>query len=123
MRYLPHLLGLVFVATLAGCSSSVTLPPVKPENVDVFLPGSLPKEDYKVMSRFQITGELNTPDQELINRARAQAAEKGADGVIITALRRTSEGGVELNLSQEQQKILEAQAVYYPSRLPDLKNK
>lgn len=121
MRYLPHLLGLVFVATLAGCGSSVTLPPVKPENVDVFLPGSLPKEAYKVMSRFQITGELSTPDQELINRARARAAEKGADGVIITALRRTSEGGVELNLSQEQQKILEAQAVYYPSRHPDLK--
>lgn len=123
MRHVFRLLTVGLTLTLlAGCSSKVELPPVAPEDVEVFLPGSLPKEDYKIMSRFEVRLGLQEPDQRLIDRARERAAQLGADAVVITAMRRTSEGGVDLNLSQEQEKILDALAVYYPSKHPELQN-
>lgn len=123
MRHVFRLLTVTLTLTLlGGCSSKVELPPVAPEDVEVFLPGSLPKQDYKIMSRFEVRLGLQEPDQMLIDRARERAAQLGADAVVITAMRRTSEGGVDLNLSQEQEKILDALAVYYPSKHPELQN-
>lgn len=110
------------LALMAGCSSSVNLPPVEPEDVEVFLPGSQPQESYEVMTRFTVRVGLQDSDQMLIDGARARAAEMGADAVIVMSMRRTSEGGVDLDLSQEQEKILEALAVYFPSRHPELEN-
>ena len=123
MKYFPALFVTVLAAGLAGCGSGVQLPPVEPDQVEVFMPGSFPTEDIKVISRIEEAVDLSTPDREVIEIAKERAAQVGADAVVITSIRRTSEGQVELNLEQEQQKILEAMAVYFPSRHPELSNK
>jgi hypothetical protein len=120
MRHLTALVVAVLVAVMVACGAGVKLPPVAPEEVEVFLPGSYPDEDYKVLARFDTQVPLNVSDSELIERARAQAAEYGADALVISGIRRTTEGQIELNLQQEQVKILDAMAVYYPSRHPEL---
>lgn len=123
MRHFPALLAAVLVVGLAGCGGGVQLPPVAPEKVEIFLPGSFPIESYKVITRVEEQVGLDVPDNELINRARVRAAELGADALVIQAIRQTTEGRVEMDLGQEQQKILEAVAVYYPSRHPELSGK
>jgi hypothetical protein len=122
MRHISYVLAIGLLTAAIACGSTMRLPPVQPEDVDVFMPGSYPSEDYEVMTRFNVRVGLQEPDQTLVDRARARAAEIGADAVVVTAIRRTSEGGVDMDLSQEQQKILEALAVYYPSRHPELDN-
>ena len=96
------------------------MPPVEPQDVEVFMPGQPPGENYEILSRLQEEVSLDTPDQQLIDRARADAAEMGADALVVTAIRRTTEGQIETNLGQEQMKIIEALAVYFPSRHPEL---
>lgn len=123
MKYFPALCVMVLVAGIAGCGSAVQLPPVEPEQVEIFMPGSFPTEDYEVIARISESVDLNTPDREVIDMAQERAAELGADALVIQAIRRTSEGEVEMNLQQEQQKIIEALAVYYPSRHPELSSK
>lgn len=123
MKYFPALSVMVLVAGLAGCGSGVQLPPVQPDDVEVFMPGSFPMEEYKIIARISESVDLNTPDSEVIDMAQERAAELGADALVITAIRRTSEGQIEMNLQQEQQKIIEALAVYYPSRHPELSSK
>lgn len=120
MRHLTALVVAVLVAVVAACGARVKLPPVAPEEVEVFLPGSYPDEDYKVLAAVNTQVPLNVSDSELVERARAQAAEYGADALVISGIRRTTEGQVELNLQQQQVKILDALAVYYPSRHPEL---
>lgn len=120
MRYLTALFVAVLVAGAVGCGPRVQLPPVAPEVVEVFLPGSYPEEQYKTLREIVTQVPLNVSDAELIDRARAQAAEIGADALVISGIRRTTEGEIELNLQQEQVKILQALAVYYPSRHPEL---
>ncbi|UCC48357.1 MAG: hypothetical protein JSV41_12975 [Gemmatimonadota bacterium] len=120
MRYLTALVVAVLVAGAVGCGARVQLPPVAPEDVQVFMPGSYPDEEYKVLAQVNTQVPLSVSDSELIDRARAQAAEYGADALVVSGIRRTTEGEIELNLQQEQVKILQAIAVYYPSRHPEL---
>ena len=120
MRHFSALIAVLVLAGLWACGGGVTLPPVAPEDVEVFMPGSFPSESYKVMARISESMALNTPDNELIDVAKAQAAEMGADAIVVDAIRRTTEGGIETNLRQEQLKIIEARAVYFPSRHPEL---
>lgn len=123
MRHHFALVAVVAWVGLAGCGPGVELPPVSPEEVDVFMPGLFPTESYKVLARITESMPLNTTDDEIIERAKAQAAEMGADALVIDSIRRTTEGGIETDLRQEQLKILEARAVYYPSQHPELSNK
>ncbi len=120
MRYLPSLVMAALVVVVAACAGSVTLPPVAPEEVELFFPGSIPNESYKVMSRIEERAPQSASDQELIDKAKARAAEIGADALIIRSIRSTAEGGIDLNLTQEIEKILEAEAVYFPGRHPEL---
>jgi hypothetical protein len=119
MKYFPALMA-VAVLGAAACGPGVKLPPVSPEEVEVFMPGMLPREDYKVLARIMESRPLNTPDQEMIDLAKAKAAELGADALVIDAIRRTTEGGIQTDLRQEELKIIEARAVYYPSKHPEL---
>lgn len=96
------------------------MPPVAPQDVQIFMPGTFPSESYKVMSRISESMPLNTPDNEIIDVARSAAAEVGADALLIDSIRRTTEGGIETDLRQEQLKIIEARAIYFPSRHPEL---
>ncbi len=82
--------------------------------------GAFPTEGYRVMARLAESMDLNTPDEEMIEVVKVKAAEMGADALIIDSLRRTTEGGVETDLRQEQRKIIEARAVYFPARHPEL---
>lgn len=120
MRYFSALIAVLALVGLAACGSGVKLPPVAPEDVEVFLPGTFPTESYKVMARFSESMPLNREDADLIAAVKAMAAEVGADALIIDAIRRTSEGGIDTDLRQEQLKIIEARAIYYPSRHPEL---
>lgn len=96
------------------------MPPVAPQDVEIFMPGMFPSESYKVMSRISESMPLSTPDNEIIDVARSAAAEVGADALLIDSIRRTTEGGIETDLRQEQLKIIEARAIYFPSRHPEL---
>lgn len=122
MKYFAALVAVAVavVVGLAGCGSGVKLPPVSPDDVQVFMPGTFPSDEYKVLSKIQEAYSLDTSDSELIDRAKARAAELGADAILIDSIRLTSEGGIEMDLNQQQQKILEARAVYYPSKHPEL---
>lgn len=119
MKYLSALFALVVVAGLAACSSGVQLPAVSPEDVEVFMPGSTPREQYKLIANVVENVRLSTSDDDVIEMAVARAAELGADALIIQAIRRTTEGG-EMDLNREERKILEGQAVYFPARHPEL---
>jgi hypothetical protein len=123
MRYFPALCAAVLAAVLSGCGSGVTLPPVAPEDVEVYMPGLYPMYEYEVLGPVQVNMSLETPDEEMVERAKARAAELGADALVISAIRQTTEGQVDLDLSRSQEKILEALAVYYPSQHPELSNK
>ena len=120
MRYFTALLGLAVVVGLAACGSKVNLPPVSPEDVEVFLPGRLPTESFKVMSQFEEAFELIAPDTAVVNAAKEWAAEQGADAVLIDAIRRTTEGEIQYDISRPQEKIVVARAIYFPSRHPEL---
>lgn len=120
MKHLTALCAVVLTASVLACGGGVQLPPVQPQDVEVFMPGQPPSERYEVLARIQEDVSLDTPDQQLIDRAQAEAAELGADALVITAIRRTTEGQIETNLGQEQMKIIEALAVYFPSRHPEL---
>ncbi len=122
MRYFSALFAVLLGLGLSGCGPGVELPPVEPEAVEIFMPGSFPVEDYKVMARIREEVPLDTEDGALINQAKARAAEMGADAMLIDSIRRTTEGQIETDLRQEQLKILEARAVYFPSRHPELQN-
>jgi hypothetical protein len=111
--------GILSGVLAAGCASTPDLPPKEsPEEVELYFPGSYPTEEYKVVATITERRSLGTDDDELIAAARARAARLGADALLIRALRRTTEGEVATDLSREEEKILEAIAVYYPSRHP-----
>ena len=84
------------------------------------MPGQFPTESFKVMARLTESMSLDTPDSEMIQAVRVRAAGIGADALIIDSFRRTTEGGVEIDLQQEQMKTIEARAVYFPSRHPEI---
>ncbi len=118
MRNVASFLTLALAVPLAGCSSSLSLPPVEPEAVELFYPGSAPAEDYKVLARITQEVALDTDDQKLIQQAQARAAELGADALIISSIRTNTEGAVSTDLDFEPRKIIEALAIYFPSRHP-----
>jgi hypothetical protein len=64
---------------------------------------------------------VSADERDMVTEARQQAADLGADALIIRSLRTTQSGGglAETNASRDR-KILEALAVYYPSRHPEL---
>ena len=120
MKYFATLLGLAAVVAVVACSSGVKLPPVSPEDVEVFLPGVPIADDYKVLAAIEEAFSMDTQNSAIIECVKERAAELGADAVIIDRIRTTSEGAIEQNLAQEQQKIVNARAVYFPSRHPEL---
>ncbi len=120
MKHFAALLGLAVVVVATACGSGVKLPPVSPEDVEVFMPGVPIADEYKVMARIQEAFSMDTQDNAIIGTIKARAAEMGADAIIIDRIRATSEGAIEQNLAQEQQKIVEARAIYFPSRHPEL---
>ena len=120
MKYFATLLGLAAVVAMVACTSGVKLAPVSPEEVEVYMPGVPIPDSYNVMARFEEAFTLDTADSTMIARIKELAAEFGADAVIIDGIRSTSEGGIETNLAQEQKKIVQARAVYFPSRHPEL---
>ncbi len=118
MRNVASFLTLALAVPLAGCSPSLSLPSVEPEAVEVFYPGSAPAEDYKVLARIDEEAPIDADYQELVERAQARAAKLGADALIISSIRTNTEGTVSTNLDFEPKKIIEALAVYFPSRHP-----
>jgi hypothetical protein len=100
----------------------VVLPAVEPRDVEVFMPGDFPAEEYKVVEAITVTGILTRPDEEMVAEARQKAAALGADALIVQALRMTAGGGggYEDTDPSQDRKTLEAIAVYYPARRPEL---
>lgn len=111
--------GLFSGVLWAQCASVPKLPPKEsPEEVEVYFPGSYPSQDFKALATISESQALSVSDDDLIEAARRQAARLGADALLIRSIRRTTEGEVSTDLNREEQKILEAIAVYYPSRHP-----
>lgn len=106
----------------AQCASVPKLPPKEsPEAVEVFYPGSYPSEPFKAIATLSEAAPLSASDESLIAAVRRRAAAMGADALLIRSIRRTTEGQAALDLNQEERKIVEAVAVYYPSKHPDVK--
>lgn len=119
--------ALVRVASLAacsgflwvGCASVPKLPPkASPQDVELYFPGTYPSEEFKAITTFSESGPLTASDEQLIAAARRRAARLGADALLIRSIRQTTEGTAATDLEREEEKILEAVAVYYPSRQP-----
>ena len=123
MKYFPALVLMALALVVAGCGGGVKLPPVEPEQVEVFLPGSYPTEEYKVLTSITQSVALQVSDRDLINQAKERAARVGADALIVNRIRTTSEGAVADDVGREIEKILEGLAVYFPSKHPELEQK
>ncbi len=103
----------------AACASGPKLPPKdSSEDVELYFPGMFPTEEFKTLADFTESALLTVPDEQLIAKARSRAARLGADALLIRAIRLTTEGAAATDLQQEERKVLEAVAVYYPSRHP-----
>ncbi len=124
MRHFSALIAVTLVAASVACGAGgpkVTLPAVAPQDVEVYMPGEFPAEDYEVLKRIQVRELISVDERDMVADARQQAADLGADGLIIRSLRTTQAGGgLEQTNASRDRKILEALAVYYPSRHPEL---
>ena len=122
MKYFSALFAVVLgLAACSGTSTKVTLPAVEPRDVELFMPGDYPSEKYEVLKRIELQEMVSADEREMVLDARQQAADLGADALIIQSLRTTQSGGglAETNASRDK-KILEALAVYYPAKHPEL---
>lgn len=121
MRYSATVCVVGFALTAMACGGmKVELPPVQPESVMLYYPGRMPDGNFKVLARLDETGPESMTDQELVDRVRARAADLGADALIIDTIRTTTEGQVNLDTNQPTEKIIEARAIYFPSKHPEL---
>ncbi|HSG82660.1 MAG TPA: hypothetical protein VLC48_10440, partial [Gemmatimonadota bacterium] len=119
MKYLSAVFGVLLVGAMACAAGGpkVTLPAVQPEDVEMFYPGDYPSEKYEVLKRIEIQDILSAQDQDMVMAARQQAADIGADALLIQSMRTTQSGsGLGDADPSRDRKILEALAVYYPSR-------
>ena len=106
MKRLANVVVAVALALVVGAcgSTKVDLPPVEPEQVEVFMPGEYPTVEYKVLANLQEKSR-----EALV----AKAAQLGADALIVT------EDHTSLGIG-EQGRSIEGLAVYFPSRHPEL---
>ena len=124
MKYFTALFAGVIVG-LAACSGTtgpkVTLAPVEAVDVEVFFPGDFPSEKYETLKSIQLEEMLSADEREMVMTARQMAADLGADALIIRSMRTTQSGSglAEADASRDK-KILEALAVYYPAKHPEL---
>ena len=78
-RWTPMFAQAAAVVAVAACGSGVKLPPVSPDQVEVFMPGVPISEEYKVMARLEEAFSMDTQDSAVIEAIRERAAELGAD--------------------------------------------
>lgn len=103
------------VALTFGCASIPNLPPkAGPEEVEFYDPnnGMYPEDGYKTIGPITAERPVGTPLPDLIMALRAEAAELGADGVILRNIGENTSGSYDLN--REQLIIAEGLAIYYP---------
>jgi len=137
---------LVVIAVLA-CSSSTKLPPVEPEDVEVYMPGQqYMLRDYVVIwetndesSRrggYNIYSPART-DEQIIQDLKEEAAKRGADAIVIEWFRgTTAREGREGTIVHDQrltpasgsygraaQKSARALAICFLDRHPELAEK
>lgn len=112
---------LVLVPMIAlgfGCASTPELPPkAGPEEVTLYDPnvGQYPEEGYETIGPIEVERPLGTPVPELVMALRAEAAQLGADGVILQRIRQSTEGSMASDLSREEFIIARGLAIYYPA--------
>jgi hypothetical protein len=123
MKYFTALFaGVIGLAACSGTTGpKVTLAPVEAVDVEVFFPGDFPSEKYETLKSIQLEEMISADDRDMVTTARQMAADLGADALIIRSMRTTQSGAglAEANASRDK-KILEALAVYYPAKHPEL---
>ena len=119
-----HVAFLLLVAGLAACGGgkTVTLPPVEPIEVEVYLPGGgFPSERYEVMRTIDIAVQPTVAYEDLLAQAVQQAAAVGADALIVDRMGPNASGFVVgVGGAQEVRRMIKARAVYYPALHPEL---
>ena len=110
--------GLALAVVVVACHSPGGQGPVPTEQVEVYMPGFEPSEKYETIATIRKMVSLETPDSVVIMIARADAASKGADALLITELREYDEGRLDQRITSEsqRQKRLIGKAVYFPDR-------
>jgi ABC-type glycerol-3-phosphate transport system substrate-binding protein len=114
------------VAGLAACGGgkTVTLPAVEPNQVQIFMPGQRPTEDYKPLKNIDITVDLNVSNEELLTQAVQQAAAVGADALVVDKMGSNVSGTTGAVMSsggaQQVKRQLQGRAIYYPAKHPEL---
>ncbi len=86
-------LPLLLAGTLTSCSSMdvnyLELRPtpnvgkVDPATVVVIPTGGSPQRPYDVLGELRVTGSRDTPDDNLLRRARKEAGKRGANAIIV----------------------------------------
>jgi len=124
-RLVTSLALAVFFTGIAACGGKPPeLPAVQPDQVEIYLPGQQPSESYKSLKTFELSVNIDGTNEELVTQAVQQAAALGADALIITKLGPNTSGATGAALGTDAvthvKRILQGQAVYYPSRHPEL---
>ena len=136
-----RILSAVLITTaVLGCSSSTKLPPVSPEDVEVYMPGQqYMLRDYIVVwetnDEFYPSGSYNTysvarTDEQVIEDLKEEAAKRGADALVVEWIRSTkARDGTAHNPGagnpggRAAQKTARALAICFLDRHPELAEK
>ncbi len=109
------MIALFAVFTLGACSG-VSLPPkAGPEEVAVINPamGQAADEGYKVIGPVTVRAAIGTPTEEVIEMLRAEAAELGADAIILEGI--SAPQDLATVTDTEEGLIGQARAIYWPT--------
>jgi hypothetical protein len=105
-----------FAAVTTVACSSVSLPPkAGPEDVAMINPamGQAPDDGYKVIGPVTVTVPIGTENREILTLLRAEAAELGADAVILESI--TAPQSLAGNTDREEGIIGRGRAIYWPA--------
>ncbi len=106
------LAAMIAAVALSACAG-VSLPPkAGPEEVEMINPamGQAPEDGYKVIGPISISAPLGTTQEQLMQMMLAQAAEMGADALILESIRQPE----TLDSDREEGPTGTGRAIYYP---------
>lgn len=109
---------LVLVGLIGACVSTPDLPPkAGPEEVELYDPnmGQYPDPGYESIGPVNAELPLGSPIPDLMTQLRAEAAELGADGVILQSVNQSTQGEMNSGASREEFIIARGLAIYYPA--------
>ena len=111
---------LALSGVLAACAGVQLPPKAGPEDVEVIVPamGQAARDGYRTIGPVTARAPLGTPDQEILEMLRTEAAALGADAIIFQRIDDTTRSQATGDIGRNQGLIGHALAIYYPPLPP-----